>query len=439
METEGLARLLGALRCRLIGLVMALLATAATAGAVPPTAVTDTLETPFVSADINPASNDTDPDGGFVRLIGCGGGSKGSATLVDLGFPVGVVCRYTFTATPLVGVATDNFNYTVQDPQGETAMGTVQVTIRNDAPAQQPDLSFRLVTSDTDFGRIVFRVPYGDSESRSVDITFTGAGIGVPTCTRPTPQSEFAFCAYVPRLGFQGLDVFLGTKTDPFGATSSFQVTFNVHGPLAVASGPRTQKLVVRVQRVRDERGRIPPRGTRLDPQGRGRWATLQTTATVTNPTPGPVRVAVVGFCGRWVLSPESPKVWLRTLGALASNSVMGKIIPSVLPKDRWHDFSPISQPRLSNTPCATFPPTSEPKSFARFGGPLTSTLTSNTITIPAGGSLKVPYSLKLRWIPELRRIQLATVVRELDDSGDNQSVVMSPITTVSFLNRKQR
>ena len=52
--------------------MMALTATAATADALPPAAVTDTLDTPFVSTEISPQENDTDPNGGEVLLIGCG-------------------------------------------------------------------------------------------------------------------------------------------------------------------------------------------------------------------------------------------------------------------------------------------------------------------------------------------------------------------------------
>jgi hypothetical protein len=67
-------------------------------------------------------SNDSDPDGGTLKVIAATAGAKGTTTINT---------NRTITYTPMSGfVGTDMFTYAISDGQGGTATATVTVTVK---------------------------------------------------------------------------------------------------------------------------------------------------------------------------------------------------------------------------------------------------------------------------------------------------------------------
>ena len=144
--------------------------------------------------------------------------------------------RTTFTYTPNPNAnGADSFTITVQDPFGETAIHTVNVTIApvNDAPAftSVPEL----LTVDED-GAVDFTVAATDVDGDAVIFTATNGAKGVVSGTAP------AF-TYTPDVNANGSDTFTVTAVDGNGGviTATVNVTITpINDPPVFASVPET-------------------------------------------------------------------------------------------------------------------------------------------------------------------------------------------------------
>ena len=191
-----------------------------TVGAAPnraPTAVTDTVTTNYGAAiTINALSNDTDPENDTLTVTGNTQASNGTVTRSG----------NTFTYTPRSGFSgADSFSYTISDGKGNSATGTVKITvgaapIDNKAPIAVND------TISTTMGvPVLVNLLANDSDPN-------GDKIALKTLSNPKNGKLYrmndSYIFYFPNAGFVGKDSFTYTITDSKGATSTASVAITV-------------------------------------------------------------------------------------------------------------------------------------------------------------------------------------------------------------------
>ena len=191
-----------------------------TVGAAPnraPTAVTDTVTTNYGTAiTINALSNDTDPENDTLTVTGNTQASNGMVTRSG----------NTFTYTPRSGFSgADSFSYTISDGKGNSATGTVKITvgaapIDNKAPIAVND------TISTTMGvPVLVNLLANDSDPN-------GDKIALKTLSNPKNGKLYrmndSYIFYFPNAGFVGKDSFTYTITDSKGATSTASVAITV-------------------------------------------------------------------------------------------------------------------------------------------------------------------------------------------------------------------
>ena len=191
-----------------------------TVGAAPnraPTAVTDTVTTNYGTAiTINALSNDTDPENDTLTVTGNTQASNGTVTRSG----------NTFTYTPRSGFSgADSFSYTISDGKGNSATGTVNITvgaapIDNKAPIAVND------TISTTMGvPVLVNLLANDSDPN-------GDKIALKTLSNPKNGKLYrmndSYIFYFPNAGFVGKDSFTYTITDSKGATSTASVAITV-------------------------------------------------------------------------------------------------------------------------------------------------------------------------------------------------------------------
>jgi len=159
---------------------------------------------------IDVLSNDSDPDGDTIRVLNTGPPSYGSA--VNMGKRV----KY---SPSLNYHGTDTFTYTVIDSRGNTARGSVTVTVKpvNDPPS----LEQQSVNTNTDTP-VNIRIMAADPDNDEIEYTIVsqpqhGALGGTP------PQF-----VYTPDKGFKGTDVFTVKASDGTAESTVAAVTINV-------------------------------------------------------------------------------------------------------------------------------------------------------------------------------------------------------------------
>jgi large repetitive protein len=164
---------------------------------VPPVAVDDTASTTEDSeVTIDVLANDSDADGEPLTVAVETQPDGGAATVVD-----GVV---QFRPSPDRN-GTDRFTYTVRDPRGGVATGTVDVTItpENDLPITHDDTE--TVAED---GIVVFD-PTGNDTAGPLEESL--GALRLSTITAPAQHGTAAVTGgtirYMPTLGFTGSDV----------------------------------------------------------------------------------------------------------------------------------------------------------------------------------------------------------------------------------------
>lgn len=181
---------------------------------------------------IDVLANDSDPDGQPLQLNSVSTPAHGSAQIV------GSMVMY----MPAAGfVGADSFNYTVSDPSGLSASGSVSVTVQpsvNNSPPDAKDdsastnantpISIAVLANDTD--------PDGDA------LTITA--VTTPTSGGTTQITADGQISYTPPLAFSGTVVFDYTISDGHGGSDSARVTVSVsainRSPIAQADNATT-------------------------------------------------------------------------------------------------------------------------------------------------------------------------------------------------------
>jgi VCBS repeat-containing protein len=191
-----------------------------------PVATNDTAtvaEDNFV--DIGPLLNDSDIDGGALRIPSFTQPASGT---VDCGtLPGPGPCRY--TPKPNFN-GTDSFTYEVGDGNGGQSTGVVAVTVTavNDVPVAVPDSG---TTSEE--AALTIDVVANDTDLDGHPLTITSAD---PTAPNGTVACSVSTCTYTPDTDFEGSDSFSYTVTDGAGGTASATVTIIVG---AINDAPR--------------------------------------------------------------------------------------------------------------------------------------------------------------------------------------------------------
>ena len=183
------------------------------------------------SVAVSVLDNDSDPDGDSVALDSFSQPSNGSVTRAgdDLVY------------TPNPGfVGNDSFGYSVCDPSGACASGTVSVAVTavNRPPAATDD------TASTTLGTPV------DIEVLANDIDLDGDPLIVTAVSDPANGTAVidlnGSITYTPDPGFSGVDAFVYTVCDPDGSCddATVQVGIDLEPPVAVDDAATTDEDV---------------------------------------------------------------------------------------------------------------------------------------------------------------------------------------------------
>ena len=171
-----------------------------------------TAEDAFVDVDV--LANDTDPNGDPLAVTGATDPAHGTTAVQ----PDGTV-RY--TPDPDYSGA-DEFDYTVDDGDGNTDSGSVAVTVSpvNDDPVANDDA---LVTLRNTSGNSV--VLANDTDADDDALTVTGATSPAHGSATVEPDGSIT---YDPATGYDGPDGFDYTISDGFGGTATGHVAVTV-------------------------------------------------------------------------------------------------------------------------------------------------------------------------------------------------------------------
>lgn len=191
-------------------------------GNEPPTAVGDAF-TVVVAGTVtgNVLSNDTDPDGDALTATLASQPSSGTATLATDGS-----LSYVHNGS---ATTSDSFAYTASDGNGGEAIGTVSITITNQAPTALDR------TATTEFETAV-TVTLSASDPESQTLTYS-------IVTAPTSGSLGAISGtsvtYTPATGYSGTETFTYKANDGLNDSNTATVTVTVNeqnlAPTAVA------------------------------------------------------------------------------------------------------------------------------------------------------------------------------------------------------------
>lgn len=186
----------------------------------PPVATADTASTHFSTPVTIPVlANDTDPNGDALTLTTAGTPSHGTTQIVTVNGTSQI--RY----TPTVGyVGSDSFTYTISDPFGATATGTVSVSVTNSNPVTQGD-SYEAVAG---VSRVVAAsgVLANDTDADGDALTavlVTGVAHGTLTLSA---NGSFT---YLATSGYLGTDSFVYRASDGAGNSDDTTVSISVY------------------------------------------------------------------------------------------------------------------------------------------------------------------------------------------------------------------
>ncbi|WP_250028212.1 Ig-like domain-containing protein [Paractinoplanes maris] len=184
-----------------------------------PIATTDTAATAAGTVlNVDVTGNDTDPEGGALTLVSVATPQHGTTSVVD-----GRI-RY----LPVPGFSgTDSFTYVVRDRAGNTATGTVTVTVANAVPVATDDAAAVLAGKYADVDVLA-----NDTDANSGQ-TLTVASVG--TAAHGTASVVAGRIRYTARPDFAGTDTFTYTVSDGHGGTAQATVTVTVSSGAAVA------------------------------------------------------------------------------------------------------------------------------------------------------------------------------------------------------------
>lgn len=176
-----------------------------------PTANADSVSTQSNSAvTFDPRGNDTDPDGDALSIVGVGSAGAGSVSFTAT----------SVTYTPNTNfVGTDSFSYTISDGH-TTALGSITVTVNNQAPTANADSVSTPVNT-----AVTFDPTANDSDPDGGTLSVIGAGSGAAHGSVSVAGNNVT---YTPANGFAGSDAFGYTISDGQGGTASGTVSVTV-------------------------------------------------------------------------------------------------------------------------------------------------------------------------------------------------------------------
>ena len=189
---------------------------------LPPVVGHDVGTTPSGTAITVPVlGNDTDPEGLALTVVSAVSPPHGAAVVNG---------DNTIRYTPAAGfVGADTFGYTIRDAAGNTASGTVTVTVANADPVARPD-----VAAVATGGRTEVAVLANDDDLNPGQ-TLTVTSVGAPAHGAATKLANGRI-RYVPAAGWTGPDSFTYVVSDGQGgsATASVSVTVTDGVPVAL-------------------------------------------------------------------------------------------------------------------------------------------------------------------------------------------------------------
>ena len=199
-----------------------------------PTAVADAAGTPArTAARLNVVANDTDPNGDPLTVSAVTQPAGGAATGTVTNNGDGTV---TFTPAAAFG-GTATFTYTVSDGGGGTSVGTVTITVANQAPVAVNDaVTTPYLTPVT----IDVRANDTDGNNDVLAVSAPGVPRDAGSVQRGTTSTNGATVGYTPPAGFSGVVTFGYTVSDGKGGTSSATVTVTVANGVPVAAADTT-------------------------------------------------------------------------------------------------------------------------------------------------------------------------------------------------------
>jgi hypothetical protein len=172
------------------------------------------------SATVDVIAGDTDPHDTVLRAVAVSDPDHGSATL----FPDGK--RVTYAPDPGF-VGADTFTYTVQDPDGNQATGTVSVTVLNRPPVAMGDLA--VVTEE---GGLTIDIPVLLNDHDPDGDALTVTAVEKPQTGNVTilPSGALRYQLILQTAG--DVDKFSYTVSDGRGGTATAVVQISIHCPL---------------------------------------------------------------------------------------------------------------------------------------------------------------------------------------------------------------
>jgi cysteine-rich repeat protein len=175
------------------------------------------------SGTVDVTTNDTDPDGDALTVVGFSPPSHGTVAFT------GNVATYTPAANY---TGSDEFEYTIDDGHGSTSTASVFVTVvaGNDAPIAADDT---LITPEDTAGGVNLLGNDHDPDGDSLTV------VGFSQPQHGTVSVVLGLASYVPAANYNGPDAFSYTVADPSGATATATVHVTVLAvndpPIAVA------------------------------------------------------------------------------------------------------------------------------------------------------------------------------------------------------------
>ena len=187
----------------------------------PPVALDDALDiTTSAAASLAVLGNDSDPDGDPIHVSGVTNGAHGTVT------QAGDTVTYTPGATSSID-GTDTFTYTVSDPYGGTAIGSVHVTLQlNRRPIAVDDLNLSYDIANAG-GSQLLDLLANDHDPDPGDTLVIKSVADPPHGTATVSFGHFVL--YTPDAGFAGAqDDFDYTIADKAGLTDVGHVSIGV-------------------------------------------------------------------------------------------------------------------------------------------------------------------------------------------------------------------
>ena len=178
-----------------------------------PTANADSISTGSnTPKTFDPRTNDTDPENNALTIVAKTNGANGTVVING-----GTSLTYT-PNTNWSGI--NSFTYTISDGYGNTAVGTVTVTVSNGAPTANPD---SISTTSGAAKTIDPRVNDTDPEGNALTIIAKTNG-----AHGAVVLNGGASLTYTPNAGYVGSDSFSYTISDGYGNTAVGSVSVTI-------------------------------------------------------------------------------------------------------------------------------------------------------------------------------------------------------------------